>query len=914
MPNPSLNNNDDDFYIAKAAQGISEGESPEDLETDLMELPNFSPERAHKIRMGAEKMVGDTRPSDASKTDFGLFGGTEYKGLYDNVANIDNRLGELQKVLSTEDSGVPSGDAEFRAAYPELIKEKLQLEKDKQELLNQQGKVIKEVAARGREAGTLWFGDDGPDSEGYAHSDEKQFIDATLNWLNQHNPALGAKEVDGQITALDENGERYVVREDFFTSLKAQRWELTGAAIGTASSLALAGAGAKKGAALGANLGARIHPRLAAPLAVLGYGVGGAGAFIGGNTGASILGGAGAALDFEETVDMLEQVNENRELRLREADGILKKWGFDDDVPYVAQKAADAAVADAALGVTLGTAVKGSKSLLQRYTGLFKDAIGPRTTEEGVDIVLDTVGFTREQAIARKNAYRKTLVDNPTTDVGNRPIWDLDIVPDRFKKAKVTAVEFDKLSENDQIIVSILATKGSSDSLRPVIGNLMKRRKLDNLRVLIDDAAQRADGLKKMVAPNTPYLPTHYAHNLLGLRKAVIRGRESFRFALDTETPNYKSNTPILNTDVQRAVKEADTAPANLGATQDFLRVLKTKFGAEAVGEQLYNPNAVSGHQFMKTYDRFIIDSYGPKGNYYGKRELRALESTVEKLVENKYGTVALKDFRDLKKNFENYNTLTNQELFKAIEKSDLAPETIENLILESYRSRQTTDSLYGARRTVLAMADALLERHKVDGKIADDDPIKTTKLLPTENPADVDRLVDAIDSGKGFDAVEAIEVGSLGALKRAYTVKTGGLDPTSGPGVAQEIVDYAKLREDVQGLNFQSEAAKEQVDYINIMGAVYESDPDILKLIKEATPSVDPSSGTSIATTVEGKFKIAFVSQAYETILSYVGGNRFSRAKLLIDTITPFLHGNLPKAKDGFEMMQQATQKGANK
>ena len=907
MPNPSMNQNNDDYYISKTVEGINAGyaiDGENGLRSHLTQ--KMSEERAQRIIGGAEKMITDTRPSEASETDFGLFGGTDYRGFADSLQDTNKKLSEVNARIGSE-GDKPSSDENFRLnEYPELVKQKQQLLADKHELEEQQGKVIGEVIARARETGTTYVGDDGPDSSGYAHSDEVQFLTAGVNWIREMNPILDPRLNDnGEITVLGEDGERHVVREDFFTSLKAQRWEVAGATAGGVGALAVTGASAKAGAARGAAIGSRFGPHGRLAGTIIGSLIGGTGGLISSGIGSSILGGAGATLDSVETIGMLEEIHENRSLRLREADGILKKWGLDDYVPYVAQKGADAAVADYAIGKAASTLAKGAVAATGKILGLWHDINGSAvTTDKQLDLLLKQVGLTMEQGRAKKDAWLRIVSDDATIQVGNRPRFrDVGMVPDRFKKANVERVKIRDLSENDQIAAAVIYT---GKNLKNTVAQLIKDGKIDNPRALADNMANTARVLTDMTKPGAPYLPSQVAQNLISLRKDVHKSKENFRHSLDSEFNGYDSHSPILMEDIQRALKEAPGAPAKLTGVQDFMDIIRTKMGTtiEAEGGTNYAPNAVSGHRFMGEYLKFSINKFTDAN--YGKRELGTLEGVVEKLIENKYGIEALKQFKTINKWHKEYSTLSRQAFFKDIESSDLTKETISNIIAGHARNKNASDTPYGYGRSIKALAKGMLDRHKISGKLADDDPIKKLQLAEDENPEDVANLVKAIDTGEDIDILTSLELGAMQAIEDAHSVNIGGLEGLSGAAGTQRITDYSSLKKDLSDIRWKTQAARERVQVVNAIGTVFQNTQEVVETLARAGTSVNVSSGASIANTAIGKAQVELASRIYESAQAAIGDNKFSRAKDLTSVMARFLHGDeLIRLKTGEELIR---------
>ena len=148
----------------------------------------------------------------------------------------------------------------------------------------------------------------------------------------------------------------------------------------------------------------------------------------------------------------------------------------------------------------------------------------------------------------------------------------------------------------------------------------------------------------------------------------------------------------------------------------------------------------------------------------------------------------------------------------------------------------------------------------------------------------------------KALVDVHSINVGGLGNLR-------GGVSSTAG----QRVIDFAALRESVRPVQWRSKKAREAWELINKFGTIYRNDIGIVAAVESAGTSLNVSSGASIATSVEGKFKVQFASTAYEIILSHLGSNQYSKAREVTDALTQFMHGDPVRIKPVMELLKEA-------
>ena len=925
MPDPTTNNKPDSFYVDRTVGALNKGRSidgEKGLRGFLMAEPNMSEERVNKIIGEAARInqeAQDNLPSEASKTDFGLFGGTDYEEYKEKLGTIDKRLIELTSEINAADNDTTSIGYRGEAYLP-LIEEKQQLQLDRHTILDQRGRVLREIAARVKEGGTSYGLNDGTDNPNYGHSAELQFLRAGVNYINDIDPSYNAEVTeDGEIIA-DFGGRRQVVQPEFFDTVKAQRYETAGILLGAAYTAGRTAKGASKGRAFG-------------PVGTL---LGATWGLIKSGAPSAILGGAGAYLDSEDTIGMLEETYANQQLNLRKADGLLKSAGMEVNlevdipystekvnlgVPYSVEKAVDAAIADTGIGLASYAVGKVTGKTILGIVTLWDKLRGKSgTSDEAVQFLLKDTNLTYEQALSGMKEWVDTIPEDELVSVGNRlKILDWSILPEGLKKANTQRKSIKDLEDKDKIAMYLLHTH---PSLRGALVEILKADKADNARVLIESALNRGRAVDDMLKDSAPYLPAHITQNLITFRKEIKRARTNFSRSLDLVDNGFRTNDPVKLSEAAEALDNS----ISTAASQDFLSLLRSRAGMAArnnvkaaqlieVPESVnktYLEDVISGEQFMHLYDNFIIKGHNKP--QYNKRELQELEQGVARLIGEKYGSKALKEFATLTDLHKRYTTLSGQAMFKELRTSGLNSDDVSSIFLKYAANKQAKDSPFGYRRTVKALVDAVFERRNLVNKnsrvLTKDDPLKKIKAEEGDSLDDFDKFNKAVERGIGFDAEESLELGAIKALVDVHSINVGGLGNLRG-GVSstagQRVIDFAALRESVRPVQWRSKKAREAWELINKFGTIYRNDIGIVAAVESAGTSLNVSSGASIATSVEGKFKVQFASTAYEIILSHLGSNQYSKAREVTDALTQFMHGDPVRIKPVMELLKEA-------
>ena len=885
MPDPTTNNKPDSYYVDRTISAIDAGRSidgDDGLRKHLMAEPNMSEERVNKI-IGEASQLNETAkrtlPSEESKTDFGLFGGTKYKEYSDQLGAIDKELTSIDTQISSADDSTTS--IGYRGeSYVPLIERKIQLKSDRNALLGQKGRVIREAAARFTEAGTFYVTDDGVDSPGYSHSAEREFLNAGADYLNNIDHSLNAEvNEDGQIVATW-NNQRRVIEPEFFDTFKAQFWE-TSLGFGLGIS-----AGVATGIARGRILGA--------PGAVVGGAAGALGA------------GVGAAIDTATTLDMIDEMYENSQENNRgrkEAEALLDKYGLGKG--FVSKKALDAAAFEAVAGSVAGGIGEMVGRGVRNLAGLWGHLKGDKasTSKKALETIFKDTATTREEAIKGKNEWLKSVAEDETVKVGRRnSALDWAILPDWVKKADTKEVRIRDLPEDDQIALYMLKTH---PDLTGAITQILKTNKSDSPRILIDEAIEREKLVKGMISDGAPYLPTHVFQNLFSFRKGIRRAHAKFGRSLDSAESGYKSHEPVNFPEV---VKAFDNEFKDSQAAKDFIARVKAEADRPTYkntpgGTVAYSSGTLSGKQFTSTYNKFIIDAYKEKN--YNKRELLEIQNSMERLINTKYGPEAKKDFNKLADLHKRFGTLTGQAMFQELKKSGLNKTDVAAIFLKYGAFKQANDTQQSYRNTVVAAVRSVFERRDLAGankgkfKISKKDPLRKIKLEADDSTEDAASFIKSVEAGKGFDAEESLELGAMQALLDVHSVRIGAGE--SG----HRAVDWVALRESARHIQWRSKKAQDVWKVTNYFGTVFKNDIGIVAATKHAGTSLIVSSGSSIATTLEGKIQVQLASALYETILSNLGDNRYSRAREITEGLTFFAHGDPTKVKNADELLK---------
>ena len=740
MPDPTTNNKPDSFYVDRTVGALNKGRSidgEKGLRGFLMNEPNMSEERVNKIIGEAARInqeAQDNLPSEASKTDFGLFGGVDYEEYKEKLGTIDKRLIELTSEINAADNDTTSIGYRGEAYLP-LIEEKQQLQLDRHTILDQRGRVLREIVARVKEGGTSYGTDDGTDNPNYAHSAELQFLRAGVNYINDIDPSYNAEVTeDGEIVA-DFGGRRQVVQPEFFDTVKAQRYETLGILGGAVASALIGGRIGSVGGAPGVAVGALAKTgQFLGKAAIKAMNVGGISA---------LGGGIGAYVDSEDTIDMLEETYANHQLNLRKADGLLERAGMkvnlEVDVPYSIEKAVDAAVADTGFGLAATAAGRITGKTLSGIVTIWDKLRGkPGTTDKALGILLKDTNLTYDQAFAGMNEWIDTIPDDELVKMGKRlKILDWGILPDEIKRATTKGELIKSLEDRDKIGMYLLHTH---PSLRGALVQILKADKADNARVLIESALNRGRAVDDMLKDSAPYLPAHITQNLITFRKEIKRARTNFSRSLDLVDNGFKTNGPVKLSEAAEALDNS----ISTAASQDFLSLLRSRAGMAARNNvkaaqlievpgsvnKTYLEDVISGEQFMHLYDNFIIKGHNKP--QYNKRELQELEQGVARLIGEKYGSKALKEFATLTDLHKRYTTLSGQAMFKELRTSGLNSDDVSSIFLKYAANKQAKDSPFGYRRTVKALVDAVFERRNLVNKnsrvLTKDDPLKKSK------------------------------------------------------------------------------------------------------------------------------------------------------------------------------------------
>lgn len=871
MPEPAI----DPLRYDEAIQGFRSGLTREKIREEFITKGLGSEEQADHVLDAAETVMQQASiPSPEVKPDLGLFGsGDAYDKMKTDVEKIDADIAELDFQIRDKSSTAKyPGDQQHQITQQQkldLIKQKEQLQTDKDSILGERGRAIREIVARTKEAGTFYWTDDGPESLNYEHSNEYKFLVAATDYLNQWDSSLEAELRDGQIYV--KQGNQYVVVEpDFMDTLIAQRYEV-GGALGVGIPATIAGM-------------RFLGPKGAIASSVLGSMIGA---------------GAGTAKD---TIDTLELI------------------GQETEPMYLAQKALDAASFDA-LGGAVGTGVGKAGALVgKKAWGFLFGGKNSELSDKGYQRLLAETGLTEEQLKENTTEWLKTVPEGARIKI--QDFTDLKVVK-REAGSEVKFVHNVKghasLTERDQQLLYLLETHPDSTH---IIRHLIAHDKLFNSRLSLDNAISRGDQVKNMINEGEDFIPSEIISSLKDYRRDLQSAMREFGKYL-----GYKKKTDMFSGTKKLQPKELTPGdvlnfyePTGLaqkhGARYRSLRNSPLMVDFYTQLREQFSTTNMSGDRFINFYNDFLIETANRQGNRVP--DFGPLNKLTQEFIEKQFDDIVAeqelkpsKVFGVLMKQYDQYNTLTGNAMFRELNnpKFDLNPDSVAEVLLKY--SGHANPGLY--KQVLKAIEDLPASRQELKKQRfmsvehAPETKIRENKSLERV----INRYHKTLEGSKGarFNAIESLEMGVMKYLAQKHSVSIGG------PRGSQHIIDFVGMGKDLDGVAFQKGSKAETgLQYIDAMSKVYLNDVGILAAVRGAKTPLNLDSGSSIATTIEGKFKVQFATFGYDKILSQFPDTKQGQVKAILDPVIKILSGDKPiKARDYKDVVDAFNKAGVN-